>query len=510
MSPPQRDYPDRLGRYEIVERLSAGGMGEVFVARMVGPGGFLKPVALKRIHPHLASDSEFIDMLHDEARLAAAVEHPNIVRTIDVGQDGDSHFVVLEFVSGDQVGKLQREMARRGQALPAWIVAWVGARIAAALHAVHEARGLDGQPLEIVHRDVSPGNIMFADAGQPMLFDFGVAKAKQRIHHTSSGELKGKLPYMAPETFLGAAVDRSVDVFGLGVVLYELATNVSPFKRPSDVDIITALQAATVPPLCAVRRDIEPGLSAIVMRAMARDRALRYPDGASLEADLAAYAREAGMPHDPTTAGRWLAHHFPERIEVRRALLARVASAAPLPSSPTSAPRPMASAPGGAYVEPSLMPTPTNNGVARASTDARLAVSSPGTGHPAVGARGRSLVAAGVVVATLGLGVAAAFAIGRGGSSEAADGATSDAAAGGATAAASAPAPTTQAPTAPAAQGSAEPSALPAPSASASHSAAPAVSAPVEVPTAARPVATPTVAVPVGPAPKKGPLVREY
>ncbi|MBI4957175.1 MAG: protein kinase, partial [Myxococcales bacterium] len=435
MSSPPRDYPDRLGRYEIVERLSAGGMGEVFVARMIGPGGFLKPVALKRIHPHLASDREFIDMLHDEARLAAAVEHPNIVRTLDVGQDGDSHFVVLEFVSGDQVGKIQREMARRGQTLPAWIVAWVGARIAAALHAVHEARGLDGQPLEIVHRDVSPGNIMFADAGQPMLFDFGVAKAKQRIHHTSTGELKGKLPYMAPETFLGAAVDRSVDVFGLGVVLYELATNVSPFKRPSDVDIITALQAATVPPLSEVRRDIEPRLSAIVMRAMARDRAQRYPDGASLEADLAAYAHEAGMPHYPTTAGRGLGPHFPDRIEGRRALLARVASAAPLPSAPTSAPspsapRPTASAPGGAYVEPAVMLTPTNSGVARASTDARLAVSSAAPGQAAVGARGRGLVAAAVVVATLGLGVAAALAIGRSGSSAEAESATTDAEAG--------------------------------------------------------------------------------
>src|SRR5215207_8433735 len=143
------DIPPRLGRYEIVERLSSGGMGEVFVARFAGPGGFIKPVALKRIHPHLAGDETFIAMLHDEANVAAAIRHPNIVATIDVGFDQGNHFVVLDYVSGD--------------------------------------------PLDIVHRDVSLGNIMLSDAGHPMLFDFGVAKAKQRFAQTSHGELKGKL-----------------------------------------------------------------------------------------------------------------------------------------------------------------------------------------------------------------------------------------------------------------------------------------------------------------------------
>jgi serine/threonine-protein kinase len=343
MSERSHAMPERLGRYEIVERLSAGGMGEVFVARYVGPGGFVKPVALKRIHPHLAEDEQFIHMLHDEANVAAAVKHPNIVVTIDVGFEAGNHFVVMDFVSGDPLSRLVREMKRRELVMPPWAVAWVGAQVAAALHAAHEARSLSGEALEIIHRDVSLQNVMLSDAGHPMLFDFGVAKAKQRLVQTTHGELKGKLAYMAPEILRGQPADRTVDVFSLGVVLYELLTSVAPFQRSNDLDTITALQSATITPPSQLRL-IDPALDTIVLAAMARDRRYRYPTAAHLEQALRAWARATNAPHEAGPVAAWLAATFPERLAQRKELLARVAdrSRAPGPR-PSTPPQPISS-----------------------------------------------------------------------------------------------------------------------------------------------------------------------
>ncbi|MDI1475768.1 serine/threonine protein kinase [Polyangium sp. y55x31] len=325
-----QDVPERLGRYEIVERLASGGMGEVFIARFVAPGGFVKAVAVKRIHPHLAEDETFIHMLHDEANVAAAIRHPNIISTIDVGFEAGNHFVVLDYANGDPLQRMLRDVRKNhGTAFPDWMVAWIGAEVASALHAAHEAKNLEGESLEIIHRDVSTSNVILSDAGHPMLFDFGVAKAKQRMVQTSHGELKGKLPYMAPETFRGEAVDRTVDVFSLGVMLYELCTGNSPFARNSDLETIMALQSAVVEPPSRVRDVIHESLDPIVMRTMARDRAERYPTALAVENDLRAWARARGAPHDAASAAAWIAETFPDRCAWRKGLLARVANSAP-------------------------------------------------------------------------------------------------------------------------------------------------------------------------------------
>lgn len=328
MSSDANDIPERLGRYEILERLASGGMGEVFVGRFVGPGGFIKPVAVKRIHPHLAGDEAFIHMLQDEANVAAAIRHPNIIATIDLGSEGANHFVVLDYVSGDSLSRLLRDQKKRGQAFPDWLVAWIGAETASALHAAHEAKSLTGESLHIIHRDVSLSNVLLSDAGHPMLFDFGVAKAAQRMTQTTAGELKGKLPYMAPETFKGAPIDRTVDIFSLGVMLYEMATSISPFARGGDLDTITALQSAIVePPSHKMPDSIRASLDPIIMRTMARERADRYPTAAMVEQALRAWARANGVPHDAASAAAWLAENFTERCNKRNALLARVANA---------------------------------------------------------------------------------------------------------------------------------------------------------------------------------------
>lgn len=328
MSSDSQDVPERLGRYEILERLASGGMGEVFVGRFVGPGGFIKPVAVKRIHPHLAGDEMFIHMLHDEANVAAAIRHPNIIATIDVGSEGANHFVVLDYVSGDSLSRLLRDQKKRGQAFPDWLVAWIGAETASALHAAHEAKTLTGESMQIIHRDVSLSNVLLSDAGHPMLFDFGVAKAAQRMTQTTAGELKGKLPYMAPETFKGAPIDRTVDVFSLGVMLYEMATAISPFARGSDIDTITALQSAVIDqPSHKNPQSIRATLDPIIMRTMARDRAERYPTAAMVEQDLRAWARAHGAPHDAAAAATWIRENFQKRVADRNALLARIANA---------------------------------------------------------------------------------------------------------------------------------------------------------------------------------------
>jgi eukaryotic-like serine/threonine-protein kinase len=390
-----RDIPRRLGRYEIVELLSTGGMGEVFVARMLAPGGFVKPVAIKLIRAHLVGDAEFVDMLHDEARLSAMVRHPSIVACFDVGSEGGEHFIVMDYVAGEHIGRIERELRRRGERVPPWVAAFVVAQTAAALHAVHEARALDGSPLEMIHRDVSPGNIMLADAGHAMLFDFGVAKARQRLHHTTHGEIKGKLPYMAPETFSGVSPDRSVDIFGLGVVLYELLTGHSPFARPSDVEIIAALKNAEILPPSQRARGIDADLDAIVLRAMARERADRMRTAAELERALRDWAVRAGLPHDAGAVAGWLAGAFPERLAARRDLLARVASGSPgIPPAADSHASAVTTVEG---AEPTTLVTPTVAGLSRHTTAARIETA------PSVGPRSNGWLAALVAVAGIAL-----------------------------------------------------------------------------------------------------------
>ena len=242
-----------------------------------------------------------------------------------MGSEGNDHFVVLDYVSGDTLSRIMRDLKKAKTAMPAWIAVWIGAQIASALHAAHDAKNLAGETLNIVHRDVSLPNIMLSDAGHPMLFDFGVAKAKQRMVETSHGELKGKLAYMAPETFHGAPADRTVDVYGLGIVLYELLAGKSPISAPA---------TPRPSPRCNVRRssrrssrrEVDTSLDDVVLRAMARDRAARYATADELERALRDWAREAGVPHEATAVSAWLAKTFPERRHARAALLSRVAN----------------------------------------------------------------------------------------------------------------------------------------------------------------------------------------
>lgn len=545
-----QDVPERLGRYEIVERIASGGMGEVFIARYVAPGGFMKPVAVKRIHPYLTEDETFIHMLHDEANVAAAIRHPNIIATIDVGFEAGNHFVVLDYANGDPLQRMQRDLKRKNATFPDWMVAWIGAEVASALHAAHEAKNLSGESLEIIHRDVSLSNVILSDAGHPLLFDFGVAKAKQRLVKTSHGELKGKLPYMAPETFRGEAVDRTVDIFSLGVMLYELCTGTAPFARDSDLETIMALQSAVVPPPSEVNGGVHASIDPIVMRTMARERAARYPTAQAVENDLRAWARERGAPHDASSAAAWIAENFAPRCEARKALLARVASSAPISrASFTSAPRigtltpgqaisPEALAAGAAGAEasqriPTLTPgsavqmfapnTPIPGSFSPTPIEpSASSISIPGVAqgemHEPLLAPSPPAARSGLSMAHVFLGVFATLLLGGGAlvilAARASD-ATDTTAAAQPNVASPVPAPTESA-APPAQAASAAPVAAPTPSASASAATGP-VAAPAASPTSDKPAAPPTPTTPTYRAPttytpptKKGGLVRSY
>jgi serine/threonine-protein kinase len=278
-----------LGRYELLGKLGGGGMGEVFLAQRGGARGVGKPVVVKVVHRRHARSEELRAMFLDEARLAAAIRHPNVAAVEDLGEEGDELYMVIEHVPGASFAQVLTKLATMGRRLlPAMSVAIV-ADAAAGLHAAHEARDEHGRALNIVHRDVSPHNVLLGTQGQVKVIDFGVAKASQRLQKTTGKELKGKLRYMAPEQ-LDGNVDRRTDVFALGVVLWEALTGRRLFDDPDDATVIRRILAGDVPRPSDFA-EVPAELEACVMRALARRADDRFPS-----AEAFAEALHAALP----------------------------------------------------------------------------------------------------------------------------------------------------------------------------------------------------------------------
>jgi eukaryotic-like serine/threonine-protein kinase len=230
-----------LGRYEVVGHLASGGMAEVLLGRVRGPHGFERAVVLKRILPHLARMSSFVDMFLDEARIIARIHHPNVVQVHELGTEGGELFMAMEYLAGESVSSLVRRLATRNAKLDHALAAFIVAEACAGLHAAHELKTDDGALLHIVHRDVSPQNIFITFDGAVKVIDFGIAKSADRVARTEAGQLKGKLDFMSPEQCKSEPLDRRTDVFALGIVLYELLTQRRLFKRPSPAGTIKAI-----------------------------------------------------------------------------------------------------------------------------------------------------------------------------------------------------------------------------------------------------------------------------
>lgn len=269
--------------YELIRRLAQGGMGEVFVARRTGAGQFEKKVALKLLLPHLVASPELVQRFYAEARLAARMHHPNIVEIFDVGEADSRPFIAMQLVEGVSLQHLNRVLRERGERLALPLVRLLATGICEALHYAHTLTDGRGRPLKLVHRDVTPSNILVSSAGQVLLTDFGIARMQDAEGFTNPGEVRGKAAYLAPEQLLhDARVDPRADLYSAALTLYELLTGENPYRRPSMQAALEAVRTGARKPLREVRPDVSEQLAAAVERALARRPEDRFPDARAL------------------------------------------------------------------------------------------------------------------------------------------------------------------------------------------------------------------------------------
>jgi serine/threonine protein kinase len=291
--------PQRLGDYEVLAPISEGGMASVFLGRSTARPNEL--VALKVIRPEHSRNKEFVAMLVDEAGIASRLSHPNILRTQGLGQDDKQIFLVMELLRGHTLRDVVRAAHARGKRLPCDVVAWIGARIADALHYAHELKDDDGNPRHVVHRDVNPANIFVTDEGVPKLIDFGLAKARDRIASTAIGVVKGTLAYMAPEQAHGKPADPRTDVFALGVVLWEATLDRRLFHEDDDVQTVRRVREAKVPDPTTLVEGYPRALADAISCALALEPADRWQTGAELRDALDAYVSGTGQTVDASS-----------------------------------------------------------------------------------------------------------------------------------------------------------------------------------------------------------------
>jgi serine/threonine-protein kinase len=306
------------GRYLLSREIATGGMGTVHLGGVLGAAGFRRTVAIKRLHPHLAKDAEFLSMFVDEARLAARIHHPNVVGTIDVACVDGELLLVMEYVHGESLSYLLRAARERGEPIPLPVVSAILVGVLDGLHAAHEARDEHGRPLAIVHRDVSPQNVLVAVEGIARVLDFGIAKAAGRLQLTRDGQIKGKPSYMSPEQIEGRSVDRRADVYSAAVILWEMLVGAQLFRGDSDTSVLREAMSAKVAPPSTRVAGLPASLDAITMRGIERERGARYASAREM-----AQALEAVIPPaTPRQLAEWVKGMACARLEERARHLA--------------------------------------------------------------------------------------------------------------------------------------------------------------------------------------------
>ncbi len=310
----------RAGRYRLHDPIASGGMATVHLGRSIGTGGFARTVAIKRLHPHLTNDPDFVTMFLDEARITSRIHHPNVVATLDVVSDEGELLLVMEHVLGPSWWTVLRTARQEGRAIPLDIISAVLGGILSGLHAAHEARTESGEPLELVHRDVSPQNALVGSDGVARVVDFGIAKAASRVHSTRDGEVKGKLSYMAPEQIRRLRVDRRADVYSAGVVLWESLTGERLYQADDAGGVIWLVLEGKPPSPSSLRSDVPPALDVLVLRALSRDPAMRPATAHELGVALEAIV----PPAPPRAVAAFLMDIAGEYLAERQRLVATI------------------------------------------------------------------------------------------------------------------------------------------------------------------------------------------
>ena len=310
----------RLDRYELLGPLAEGGMASVWIARQRGKHGFEKLVALKTILPQYASDLRFQQMFLDEARIASRIEHFNVARILDLGEEHDVLYLAMEYVDGDALSKLRRAWLKKKTTPPPGVILRILADACSGLHDAHELRGDDGKPLEIVHRDVSPHNVLVNVKGIAKVIDFGIAKARDRLAaETNAGVLKGKIQYMAPEQALGRPVDRRADIWAVGATLYHLLAGKPAYDADNTLGTLHLLTSGRPPtPLPA---EVHPAIAAVARKALSMPPEKRYATAAEMRDAMEAAMMAAGVPTTSADVAAFVSEHLADRTAKRRQVI---------------------------------------------------------------------------------------------------------------------------------------------------------------------------------------------
>jgi serine/threonine-protein kinase len=305
----------QLGRYHLLDRIAFGGMAEIYRAKTFDGQGHAHLVAVKRVLAHLAEDDDFIQMLVDEAKIASLLRHTNIARVYEFARAHGEYFIAMEHVDGKDTRTILERCRQKKKPMPPEHAAYVAAEVGAALHAAHTALDSKRRPLRIVHRDVSPSNIIVSYTGEVKLCDFGIAKATLSKVNTKTGVIKGKVKYMSPEQALGRKLDHRSDVFSLGSCLYEMLTRVPPFTASNEMDLLIKVRDAKYRPIADLVPSTPPEIEAIADRCLTRSRAQRYQTAAEVEADLRAFLRRYVPNYSRSHLGRYVRKAFAAEIE---------------------------------------------------------------------------------------------------------------------------------------------------------------------------------------------------
>jgi serine/threonine-protein kinase len=305
-----------FGRYQLLYRFASGGMASIYLGRFPGPDGFEKLVAIKRIHEHLTTLPQFVAMFKDEARLAARIAHPNVVQVLELGLCNGTHFIAMEYVEGESLTALLRR-----KRIPYPVAARIIADALAGLHAAHELKNAKGELLHLVHRDLSPSNILVSYEGAVKVVDFGVARARGNLSITDAGTVKGKFAYMSPEQVKNLPLDRRSDLFSMGTLLYESSVHRRLFHADNEAATVAKILECDVPPPRSVREDYPQKLEAIVKRALSKLPGERYPNAKEMQLALEEYIFSSGAPVLPSTVGDLMREVFADQIVAKKQLL---------------------------------------------------------------------------------------------------------------------------------------------------------------------------------------------